>query len=245
MRAKNITDLLRQGDRVAVSNITGREAARVTEVSQRYAGNIVGGWALGKGGEAIPVEQHSTIPVFSDYVELLERLPADRHPNKIIIYSPPEAVYGEVKNVVKASGNVETIFIITENVSIEVSAKIHTLCLAENIDVLGCNTLGADQRHGAGPHRRGGWRCTERDVPPRQRHDHLQQRKHGQHHGFLSLRGRDRHAAGHLDRQGPAHPHAASGPAGTGSLRRTDEVIVLYIEPGGLYEQSQSGGCKR
>ena len=143
MRAKTLTDLLRQGDRVAVSNITGREAGKVTEVSQRYSANIVGGWALGKGGGAIPVEQSPAIPVFSDYAELLERLPPERQPNKIIIYSPPEAVYGEVKNVVKHSaGNVETIFIITENVSIEVSAKIHKLCLSEDIDVLGCNTLG-------------------------------------------------------------------------------------------------------
>ena len=133
---------MRQGDRVAVSNITGREAGKVTEISQRYAGNIVGGWALGKGGGAIPVEQQSSLPVFSDYADLLEHLPPERHPNKIIIYSPPEAVYGEIKNVVKAAAGVETIFIITEHVSIEVSAKIHKLCQAENIDVIGCNTLG-------------------------------------------------------------------------------------------------------
>jgi succinyl-CoA synthetase alpha subunit/citrate synthase len=144
MRAKTPTDLLRRGDRVAVSNITGREAGKVTEISQRYAGNIVGGWALGKGGAAIAVEQQSALPVFSDYADLLEHLPPERHPNKIIIYSPPEAVYGEVKNVVKAAaGRVETIYIITEHVSIEVSAKIHKLCQSEDIDVLGCNTLGA------------------------------------------------------------------------------------------------------
>lgn len=143
MRAKTLTDLLRRGDRVAVSNITGREAGKVTEVSHRYGANIVGGWALGKGGGEIPVEQQSSLPVFSDYADLLEHLPHERHPNKIIIYSPPEAVYGEIKNVVKASlGNVQTIFIITENVSIEVSAKIHKLCESENIDVVGCNTLG-------------------------------------------------------------------------------------------------------
>ncbi len=142
MRAKTLSDLLRKGDRVAVSNITGREAGRVSEVSQRYGGNLVGGWALGRGGGAIPVEQQSALPVFSDYADLLEHLPTERHPNKIVIYSPPEAVYGEIKNVVKSSVGVETIFIITENVSIEVSAKICSLCQAENIDVLGCNTLG-------------------------------------------------------------------------------------------------------
>ncbi len=142
MRAKTLTDLLRKGDRVAVSNITGREAAKVTEVSHWYAGNLVGGWALGKGGGMLPVEQQSSLPVFSDYSDLLEHLPPEQHPNKIVIYSPPEAVYGEIKNVVKASVGVETIYIITEHVSIEVSAKIRKLCEAENIDVVGCNTLG-------------------------------------------------------------------------------------------------------
>jgi len=143
MHAKTLTDLLRSGDRVAVSNITGREAGKVTEVSQRYGGNLVGGWALGKGGVQLPVQQQPSLPVFSDYADLLEHLPPERHPNKIIIYSPPEAVYGEIKNVVKGStGTVETIYIITEHVSIEVSAKIQKLCLVEDIDVIGCNTLG-------------------------------------------------------------------------------------------------------
>jgi succinyl-CoA synthetase alpha subunit/citrate synthase len=144
MHAKTLTDLLRGGDRVAVSNVTGREAGKVTEISHHYCGNVVGGWALGKGGGEIPVDQQTPIPVCSDYADLLERLPPERRPNKIVIYSPPEAVYGEIKNVVNASiGRVETIFIITENVSTEVSAKIHKLCRAEDIDVIGCNTLGA------------------------------------------------------------------------------------------------------
>ena len=143
MRAKNITDLLCKGDRVAVSNITGREANKVTTITQHYANNIVGGWALGKGGRKIVVEKNVSIPVFSNYNELLEKLPKKKWPNKIIIYSPPEAVYGDLKNVINSSAeNVETIFIITENVSVEVSAKIRNLCNEKNIDVLGCNTLG-------------------------------------------------------------------------------------------------------
>jgi len=143
MRAKTLSDLLRKGDRVAVSNITGREASVVAEVTQRYAGNIVGGWSLGKGGARIPVGQSAPIPVFSDYAQMLESLPPQRHPNKITIYSPPEAVYGEVKNILGAPGSVvETIFIITEHVSTEVSSKIRNLCQAQNVDVIGCNSLG-------------------------------------------------------------------------------------------------------
>ena len=51
MRAKTLQDLLKLGDRIAVSNITGREASTVSEISQKYCGNIVGGWALGKGAQ--------------------------------------------------------------------------------------------------------------------------------------------------------------------------------------------------
>lgn len=143
MRARTLNDLLNKHDRAAVSNVTGREASKVTMVTQRYGGNIVGGWALGKGGDAITVEKHPSIPVFSSYGELIESLPPEKHPNKVTIYSPPDAVYGDVKSVLNAAvKTVETIFIITENVSIEVSAKIYNLCREQNVDVIGCNTLG-------------------------------------------------------------------------------------------------------
>ncbi len=34
MRAKSLEDLLKKGDRVAVSNVTGREATNVSYISQ-------------------------------------------------------------------------------------------------------------------------------------------------------------------------------------------------------------------
>ena len=84
MRAKKLTDLLKKGDLVAVSNITGREASKVSVVSQRYSNNIVGGWALGKGGNLLDVEKLPSIPVFSDHDDLLDKLPKTKHPNKVI-----------------------------------------------------------------------------------------------------------------------------------------------------------------
>jgi succinyl-CoA synthetase alpha subunit len=148
MRAQTLNDLLNKDSRAAVSNVTGREASKVTTVSQRYGRNIVGGWALGKGGDQITIEQHPSIPVFSTYADLLEALPVEQHPNKITIYSPPEAVYGDIKNVLSVSSStVETIFIITEHVAIEVAAKIKNLCRQRTIDVLGCNTLGVINVH--------------------------------------------------------------------------------------------------
>jgi len=142
MRARNLSDLLKKGDRIAVSNITGREASGVTAVSQKYCENIIGGWALGKGGQKIETAK-GPVPVFATFDELLHMTPVKHHPNKILIYSPPEAVYGEVKEVVKhGESTVETIYIITEHVSIEVTAKIYQICKQSNMDVIGCNTLG-------------------------------------------------------------------------------------------------------
>ena len=148
MRAKRLSDLLKAGDRVAVSNITGREARSVTAESQAWCGNVVGGWALGKGGETIEVPGGEPVPVFATVAELFKELPADRRPNKIVVYSPPGAVYGEVKEIVDhADSTIETLFIITEHVSIEVTAKIARLAEDAGIDVLGCNSLGVLNAH--------------------------------------------------------------------------------------------------
>ncbi len=147
MKAKSLRDLLKEGDRIAISNITGREASNVSLISQKYNASIVGGWALGKGGQAIEAGS-SLIPVFSTFDDLLRRIPEDQKPNKILIYSPPGAVYGDIKGVVlHGEGIVETIFIVTEHVSIEVTSKIYKICQEAGINVLGCNTLGMINVH--------------------------------------------------------------------------------------------------
>lgn len=143
MRAKCLSDLLKTGDRVAVSNITGREASKVSVDSQRFCGNIIGGWALGKSGKTVDVPGKDPIPVFGTVEELMTHFPHEQRPNKVIIYSPPAAVYAEVKEVIDHSeGSVETIFVITEHVSVEVMAKIAHMRKQANIDILGGNTLG-------------------------------------------------------------------------------------------------------
>ena len=148
MRARKLSGLLKKGDRVAVTNITGREASQVSVVSQRFSGNIVGGWALGKGGRSIEVPGADDLPVFANCEELYAALPQHKHPNKIVVYSPPEAVYGEVKEAIQYGGSdLQTLFIITENVSIEVTAKIRQICDEAGVGVIGCNTLGVMNTH--------------------------------------------------------------------------------------------------
>ncbi len=147
MKAASLSDLLKKSDRIAVSNITGREASKVSAISQKYCANISAGWALGKGGQKIETPR-GIISAFATFEEMLRMTPAERKPNKILVYSPPDAVYGEVKEIVKYGEKiVETIFIVTEHVSVEVTAKISQICRQANIDVIGCNTLGMINTH--------------------------------------------------------------------------------------------------
>ena len=147
MKARTLSDLLKAGDRVAVSNITGREASTVTVASHKYCGNVVGGWSLGKGGQKLEGDG-GEIPVFSTVEELMKTLPPEKLPNKVVVYSPPPAVYGEVKEIVEyGTGVVETLFIITEHVSIEVTAKVAHICEQAGLQVIGCNTLGVINAH--------------------------------------------------------------------------------------------------
>jgi succinyl-CoA synthetase beta subunit/succinyl-CoA synthetase alpha subunit/citrate synthase len=148
MRARALRDLLRKDDRVAVSNITGREASKVTAISQAYCGNVVAGWALGKEGQRLDVPGGKPIRVYGQFADLMRALPRAKRPNKIVVYSPPEAVYGDVKETLDhGKSAVETIFVITENVSIEVTAKLRRLCDLAGVDIIGCNTLGMINAH--------------------------------------------------------------------------------------------------
>lgn len=148
MRAASLQDILKKGDRVAVSNITGREASKVSGISQMYCANIVGGWALGKEGQKLEMPDGTQITVHGQFEDLVKSTPKSKRPNKVLVYSPPDAVYGDVKEVLEHGKDcVETIFVVTEHVSIEVTAKLRRLCTLENIDIIGCNTLGAINPH--------------------------------------------------------------------------------------------------
>jgi succinyl-CoA synthetase alpha subunit len=148
MIARSLSGLLKKGDRVAVSNITGREASKVSGISQQYCGNVVAGWALGKAGKWVEVPGGKSIPVFGQFDDMMRQLPENGRPTKVIVYSPPDAVYGDVKEALENNrGSVKTVFVITEHVSIEVTAKLRRLADTEGVDILGCNTLGVINVH--------------------------------------------------------------------------------------------------
>ncbi|AQT70286.1 Succinyl-CoA ligase [ADP-forming] subunit alpha [Anaerohalosphaera lusitana] len=238
MRAAKLNELLKAGDRVAVSNITGREAMSVSINSHKLCGNIVGGWALGKEAQKIEVPGRDPIEVYPTIQELLKTLPDDKQPNKVVVYSPPVAVYGEVKEIVEhGAGSVETIFIITEHVSIEVTAKIAKMCSQADIDVVGCNSLGMINVH-----------------------DKVRVGAVGADNPFESfVKGSATVISNSGNMVNTMASYLQSAGVGTSygvstgkdaliltslkdllELAKDDErtkVIVLYIEPGGLYEQ--------
>ncbi len=251
MRARTLADLVKRGDRIAVSNITGREASKVCAVSQGYCNNIVGGWALGRGGEVVQCQKGDPIPVFADCASMMRQLPPEKRPNKVIVYSPPPAVYGDVKETLSYGADcIETIFIITEHVSVEVSAKIHNLAADAGIDVVGCNTLGVINTHdrvrvGAV----GGDDPEETFVPGSAT--------------ILSNSGNMVNTiASYLAFAGVGTSFGISTgkdvliltrPADLLRLAEQDErtkIVVMYVEPGGLYEQevielARSGGFNK
>ena len=237
MRAHSLQGLLQTGDRVAVSNITGREAIKVSVVSQCYCDNIVAGWALGKAGQTITVPNNRSIRVFGQFEDLVNNLPDEQKPNKIIVYSPPEAVYGDVKEVLQhGRQHVETVFVITEHVSVEVTAKLLWLCSIEDIDILGCNTLGMINAHEKVRVGAVGGESPEENFMPGSAciisnsgnmvntiASYLQSAGLGVSYGIST--GKD--------------PLILTPLKELLKLARTDdrtEVIVLYVEPGGTYE---------
>ncbi|MHC4249822.1 MAG: hypothetical protein ACYS9X_11905 [Planctomycetota bacterium] len=238
MRAKTLSDLLKAGDRVAVSNVTGREASKVTATSQKWCGNVVGGWALGKGGQKIEAPGCEDVPVFSTARELMEGLPEEKRPNKVVVYSPPPAVYGEVKEVVDCGkGSVETVYIITEHVSVEVTAKVAKLCSEAGMDVLGCNTLGMINTHDRVRVGAVGGDSPEESFRPGSA-------------AILSNSGNMVNTmASYLLSAGLGSSYGVSTGkdqlillplGGLLELARDDDrtkLVVLYIEPGGLYEK--------
>ena len=238
MRARTLSDLLNGRDRVAVSNITGREAAAVTVASQQYCGNIVGGWALGKGGQVLDVPGRQPIPVFATVAELFRQLPAEKLPNKVLVYSPPPAVYGEVKEVIEHGGRkVETLFIVTEHVSVEVTAKIARLCADAGVDVLGCNCLGMLNAHDAVRVGAVGGDNPSESFRP----------------GSVAILSNSGNMVNTMASYLPGAGLGVSCGISTGkdvlillplkdllAMAQSDErtrLVVLYVEPGGLYEQ--------
>jgi succinyl-CoA synthetase alpha subunit len=132
-------------DRVCVLNILGSESQKVTPVSHVYSGgNIVCGIMPGRSGSVLKTEI-GDIPVYNNVAEALQ---AGQHFNVAVVYVPPAGVKDAVIEAVRVNPEINKVVILTEKVPLADSRVIRQYCQQQGVDVFGANCLGiADAHH--------------------------------------------------------------------------------------------------
>lgn len=135
----SLEEMATKTDQVAVLNILGAESRKVSPISHVYSeGNIVFGTAPGRGGEKLQT-LIGAIPVFDSVHQAL----LEGHSfNAGVIYTPPNAVVDGVKELVQASSDLKKIVIVTEKVPACDAREIRAITLDHGIVVIGANSLG-------------------------------------------------------------------------------------------------------
>lgn len=132
-------------DRVCVLNILGGESRTVTPISHVYSGgNVVCGTSPGRSGEVLKTRL-GDIPVYNNVAEALE---AGHHFNVAVVYMPPAGVRDAVIEAVRVNRHLRKVVILTEKVPIADARIIRQYCQQQRVDVFGANCLGiADAHH--------------------------------------------------------------------------------------------------
>jgi len=126
-------------DTICVLNILGTESRQVTPVSHAYSGgNVVFGTSPGHRGEVLATKAGS-IPVFDS---VREGLDAGHHFNTGVVYLPPAGVRDGVAELVRVNPELRKIVILTEKVSIHDAREIRAFAQSNGVDVFGGNCLG-------------------------------------------------------------------------------------------------------
>ena len=126
-------------DRVCVLNILGKESRGVTPISHAYSGgNIVFGTSPGRGGDVLNTES-GNIAVYNNVREGL----ADGHSFNVgVVYLPPAAVRDGVFEFIRVNNELEKVIILTEKVPVHDAREIRAFALARGVQVFGANSLG-------------------------------------------------------------------------------------------------------
>ncbi len=131
-------------DRVCVLNILGGESRTVTPISHVYSGgNIVCGTMPGRSGAVLKTEI-GDIPVYNNVAEALE---AGHTFNVAVVYVPPTGVKDSVIEAVRVNPDIERVVILTEKVPLSGSRIIRQYCQQQGVDVFGANCLGIADAH--------------------------------------------------------------------------------------------------
>ena len=133
-------------DTVCVLNILGNESRIVTPISHAYSGgNVVFGTSAGRQGQVLK-SKVGGIPIFDNVHAGLE---AGYKFNTGVVYLPPNAVRDGVAELVRVNPNIRKIIILSEKVPVRAAREIRAICQARGVDVFGANCLGvADSWNG-------------------------------------------------------------------------------------------------
>jgi succinyl-CoA synthetase alpha subunit len=133
----SLEEIAPKSARVCVMNILGNESQNVTPVSHQFSGgNVVAGIQYGRKGKLETAI--GDIPVYSRLAEAVRKHRFDTG----VIYLPPAAVFHAVAELCHYNKELKKIIIITEKVSVKDQRLIRAVAQTNHIDVIGANCLG-------------------------------------------------------------------------------------------------------
>lgn len=136
---RSLEDIATREDRVCVLNILGHESRAVAPVSHAYSrGNIVFGTSPGRRGEVLDTPI-GPIPVYNNVRDGLD----DGHIFNVgVIHLPPAAVRDGAFELMRINRYVQKIIILTEKVSVHDAREIRAMAQQRHVDLFGANCLG-------------------------------------------------------------------------------------------------------
>jgi len=135
----SLEELANKESRVCVMNILGSESKTVTPTSHEYSnGNIVAGVQFGRSGSKMETSI-GDIPVYGSVKEVVQDKAGF---DTGVIYLPPAAVNYAVSEMCKHNDELKKIIILTEKVGVKDARMIRWGCQQRGIDVFGGNCLG-------------------------------------------------------------------------------------------------------
>ncbi len=134
---QNLKDVAPKDAQVCVMNILGNESRKVTPVSHAFSGgNVVAGVQYGRSGSLeTPI---GAIPVYPRLAEVMKH----HHFDTGVIYLPPSAVFHAVTELLHYNKSLKRIVIVTEKMSVKDQLVIREICQSNKVDVFGANSLG-------------------------------------------------------------------------------------------------------
>ena len=135
----SLDEIASKDDRICVLNILGGESRGVTPISHTYSGgNVIFGTSPGRQGQVLETKI-GDIPVYNN---VREGLKAGHKFNVGVVYLPPAGVRDGVAELIRINPDLTKIIILTEKVSVHDAREIRVLGQQGKVDIFGGNCLG-------------------------------------------------------------------------------------------------------